>query len=190
MTCATPAPDAMDRKRFLDSLLPVNSLSTGGSAMRAKKVATAPVATYPAPVVTRSALAERVATVLARRRLTQGELCDQAGIDPAILSRLLSGKRPGVSSQTVGRMARTLGVSVDWLTTGEGSEARTDDQEEDRYPERARAIRAAQVLGVHPRAVEFAAALYLPNGEDFDAKWWLDMILAADSKLKQGKTVP
>lgn len=189
MTTAMPTPAPLTRTQFVDSLLPGNSLSTAGNRSESVFVAGQNRGAYAQGMI--SALAERVASMLDRRGLTQGELSESAGIDPSILSRLLSGKRSSASAQTIARMARTLQVSSGWLATGEGDADRAEGGEtQDRFPERAKALRAARELGLHPRALEFVAALYLPNGENFDAKWWLDMLLTADKKLREGKSVP
>lgn len=66
------------------------------------------------------ALAGRLAQALALSGLTQAELARRVAMSPSFISDVLRGvKRPGPEFLLAVR--KTLGVSIDWLLTGEGS---------------------------------------------------------------------
>ena len=59
-------------------------------------------------------------------RLSQQELSNLAGVRRATISDIESGKQPGMSVDTARRLARALGVSIDYLVgtwDNEGSES-------------------------------------------------------------------
>jgi transcriptional regulator with XRE-family HTH domain len=60
----------------------------------------------------------RVAKARARMGLSQLELCNAIGIAPSTLNALEHGKG---SSKHLLAIAKTLGVNVEWLTTGAGA---------------------------------------------------------------------
>jgi transcriptional regulator with XRE-family HTH domain len=72
-------------------------------------------------------LGDRLRAVRERKGLSQRELARQAGIRPATLSELESGVRQNMNTDTAKRLARTLGVSIDYLV-GTWDEEEEDDQ--------------------------------------------------------------
>jgi transcriptional regulator with XRE-family HTH domain len=59
-------------------------------------------------------------------RLSQQELSNLTGVRRATISDIESGKQPGMSVDTARRLARALGVSIDYLVgtwDNEGSES-------------------------------------------------------------------
>ncbi len=59
--------------------------------------------------------AEKLSCVLSQRGMTQRELANLAGVDECSMSRYVNGTRKPCMDVLV-RMARTLGVSVEYLT--------------------------------------------------------------------------
>lgn len=67
-----------------------------------------------------SEIATRLRQVLARASFTQRELAERLGMSPSYVSELVRGlKRPG--TEFFIEIRRVLGVSIDWLLTGEGA---------------------------------------------------------------------
>jgi transcriptional regulator with XRE-family HTH domain len=65
--------------------------------------------------------ARAVAEAMTRRGLGLRELCRRAGVDPSLLSKMLSGKRPPPSDQeTLARLARALELDVVELVVAAG----------------------------------------------------------------------
>jgi transcriptional regulator with XRE-family HTH domain len=60
-------------------------------------------------------LGERVKTLRERQGLTQSELAQRCGIAQATISRLETGDLKDVQSSVAKRLARALGVTVDYL---------------------------------------------------------------------------
>jgi transcriptional regulator with XRE-family HTH domain len=58
--------------------------------------------------------------------LGQRELDRLSGLGMGHVSMIESGRRPNIEGATAVKLARVLGVSVDWLLTGEGDEPTTD----------------------------------------------------------------
>lgn len=73
-----------------------------------------------APDVELEALHVRLGQVLAYAGINQAELARRVGMSPGFLSDVLRGvKRPG--AELLLALRKTLGVSIDWLLTGEGT---------------------------------------------------------------------
>ncbi len=68
------------------------------------------------------ALGERIRARRTELAWTQDLLCQKAGISKGFLSDLENGKR-NVSAETLLDLARVLGVSLDFLMTGQDAEA-------------------------------------------------------------------
>ncbi len=64
-------------------------------------------------------LAQNIRSQLAKLRMTQRELAEQAGISQVMVHKLLSGKSNSTSK--ILELARTLECTPDWLVNGEGS---------------------------------------------------------------------
>lgn len=117
------------------------------------------------------------------RGFQTNELERQAGLASGEASRLANGerKRPGV--ETLRKVARTLGVSFEWLAFGEGSgpnEAEATPttslnvvlEYDERYPERAYAAKAAELLGLAPEAIAQVCNDRLEFSEDPGRVYW------------------
>lgn len=61
-------------------------------------------------------LRERIKIIRERKGLSQRELSRLSGVRAATLSQLESGKRQDVTTETGKKLARALGVSLDYLT--------------------------------------------------------------------------
>lgn len=64
-------------------------------------------------------IGERVARLREARGWSQTELSRQSGVLQSDISRLEAGKTKRASALTVERLARALGMTTDWLLTGE-----------------------------------------------------------------------
>ena len=60
-------------------------------------------------------LGERIKTVRDHRGWNQQELARRAHVRPALISELESGKKTDTTGSVLRRLARTLGVTVDYL---------------------------------------------------------------------------
>lgn len=69
------------------------------------------------------AVAERVKQTREARDWAQINLDDAAQLGRGTVNRFEMGLRPEISFATVARIARVLGVSLDWLAWGKGDEA-------------------------------------------------------------------
>ena len=76
------------------------------------------------PIFDTAKLAERLYQLRHRHHWTQQELGDKAGVHYVTISKLENQSLPGVSADTIARLARTFGVSTDFLLglTDEGAE--------------------------------------------------------------------
>jgi transcriptional regulator with XRE-family HTH domain len=68
-----------------------------------------------APIFDIAKLAERLYQLRHRHHWTQQELGDKAGVHYVTISKLEKQILPGVSADTIARLARTFGVSMDFL---------------------------------------------------------------------------
>jgi transcriptional regulator with XRE-family HTH domain len=68
---------------------------------------------------TRATFSDELRDAIERSDLTPYALGKAAGIDPGILSRFLAGRR-GVTSDTIDRIASTLGLHLGTATRGKG----------------------------------------------------------------------
>ena len=60
-------------------------------------------------------LGEKIKALREERRWTQQELARRAHVRPALLSELESGKKTDTTGSVLRRLARTLGVTMDYL---------------------------------------------------------------------------
>jgi transcriptional regulator with XRE-family HTH domain len=70
--------------------------------------------------MSRTALGRRVRTARNALGLSGRALDDKAGITPGHTSSIELGVRRTVTADTAAALARALGVSLDWLISGEG----------------------------------------------------------------------
>ncbi|WP_133511301.1 helix-turn-helix domain-containing protein [Candidatus Thiosymbion oneisti] len=60
----------------------------------------------------------RVANARGRVKLRQTELAERVGVTPGAINKIESGETKGAKPSTLAALARTLGVSMEWLATG------------------------------------------------------------------------
>ena len=60
-------------------------------------------------------MGERIKRRRQELRMSQAELADTTGLRRATISELESGKQPGMSIDTARKIARALGVSIDYI---------------------------------------------------------------------------
>ena len=102
--------------------------------------------------------ARAVAAAMTRRGVGLRELCRRAAVDPSLLSKMLSGKRPPPSDQeTLARLARALELDVVELIVAAGVlPAQWDALRRD--PSLLRAVHRLASRGVAPAAADAPGA--------------------------------
>jgi transcriptional regulator with XRE-family HTH domain len=125
----------------------------------------------------------RLAEAMDTRGVSGGELARRAGFTAQYVNSLRAGDRGArLPLETARKLAHALGVSVDWLTRGEGPRERLSDvfvvgaqrppAPSDLYPTRAEAI--ALLAGTAPREVIDALRAVVPDGGvDPGREWWI-----------------
>ena len=146
---------------------------------------------------------ERLSEAMSARGFSGGELARRTGFTAQYINNMKSGERGGrLPLDTARKLARALGVSVDWLARGEGPRERLSDvypvvtptsgvpaPASDRYPGRAEAIALLGSIA----APEVIAALraVVPEGEaDPGREWWLAYAKDLARDLKRIKDDP
>lgn len=129
----------------------------------------------------------RLAEAMEARRLTGGELARRAGFTSQYINSLRSGGRGArLPLDTARKIAHALGVSVDWLTKGDGPRERLSDvfvvgpggavtrapAPSDMYPSRAEAIALLSAY-VQPEIIEALRAAVPDDGVDPGRDYWI-----------------
>jgi len=128
---------------------------------------------------------ERLVEAMRARGLSGGELARRTGFTAQYINSMKSGERGArLPLDTARKLAHALGVTVDWLSRGEGPRERLSDvypvaapvsdphAPSERYPARAEAI----ALLSHVASPEVIAALraVVPEGDkDPGREWWI-----------------
>jgi len=135
----------------------------------------------------------RLSEAMQARRLSGGELARRAGFTSQYINSLRSGGRGArLPLDTARKLAHALGVTVDWLTKGEGPRERLSDvyvvgggaavaagndgaravPQSDRYPSRAEAIALLSAY-VAPEVIEALRAAVPEDGVDPGRDYWI-----------------
>ncbi len=135
----------------------------------------------------------RLAEAMNARRLTGGELARRAGFTSQYINSLRSGGRGArLPLDTARRLAHALGVTVDWLTKGDGPRERLSDvyvvgdaaagpastnrgrmgAPSDPYPSRAEAI-ALLAAYTAPEVIDALRAAVPEDGVDPGRDYWI-----------------
>lgn len=129
----------------------------------------------------------RLGEAMEARRLSGGELARRAGFTSQYINSLRShGRGSRLPLDTARKLAHALGVSVDWLTTGDGPRERLSDvfvvggggglvrapAPSDLYPSRAEAI-ALLAPHVAPEVIEALRAAVPEDGVDPGRDYWI-----------------
>lgn len=128
----------------------------------------------------------RLAEAMTARGLSGGELARRAGFTSQYVNSLRAGDRGArLPLDTARKLAHALGVSVDWLTRGEGPRERLSDVfvvgpsgtlepagAADPYPSRAEAI-ALLSRFVAPEVIEALRAAVAEGDEDPGRDYWI-----------------
>ncbi|MCB2261437.1 MAG: helix-turn-helix domain-containing protein [Candidatus Thiosymbion ectosymbiont of Robbea hypermnestra] len=64
-------------------------------------------------------LGSRVTDARDRAGFSQAELAKRVGVTPGAINKIESGETKGAKPETLAALARALGVSMEWLATGE-----------------------------------------------------------------------
>ena len=131
----------------------------------------------------------RLGEVMETRGLSGGELARRAGFTSQYVNSLRSGERGArLPVDTARKLAHALGVSVDWLTKGEGPRERLSDvfvvgasgvaapfrppAPSDLYPSRAEAI-ALLAKVVEPEVIEALRTVVPESDGDPGREFWI-----------------
>lgn len=138
------------------------------------------------------------------RGLSGGELARRIGFTAQYVNSLRNGDRGArLPLDTARRIAAALGVSVDWLTKGEGPRERLSDvypalqgqvldtplPRSDFYPSRAEAV-ALLASVVAPEVIEALRAVVPEGNEDPGREWWIAYAKDLARDLKRIKDDP
>lgn len=147
----------------------------------------------------------RLAQAMEARGISGGELARRAGFTSQYVNSLRAGDRGGrLPLETARKLAHALGVSVDWLTRGEGPRERLSDvfvvEATTRLPARApapndlfpgRAEATALLASVVEREVIDALRAVVPEGgADPGREWWIAYAKDLARDLKRIKADP
>jgi phage repressor protein C with HTH and peptisase S24 domain len=137
---------------------------------------------------------ERVEKILRETRQPNGgewsarSLAIASGLTPTHIGRILNYNKTGrVSTPTLKKIAAAARVRPEWLLTGE-EPMRPDKEQQDQYPNRARAVAAARALGtVSEEAIATVRSTRLKSATaDLTPNQWLDKILTAERDEQLG----
>jgi transcriptional regulator with XRE-family HTH domain len=146
----------------------------------------------------------RLAEAMEARRLSGGELARRAGFTSQYINSLRSGDRGArLPLDTARKLAQALGVSVDWLTKGDGPRERLSDvfvvgagranerasSLPDPYPSRAEAV-ALLASYVAPEVVDALRAAVTDDGVDPGRDYWIKYAKDLARDLKRIKEDP
>jgi transcriptional regulator with XRE-family HTH domain len=137
------------------------------------------------------------------RRLSGGELARRAGFTSQYVNSLRSGGRGArLPLDTARKLAHALGVSVDWLTKGDGPRERLSDVFvvgaspnarssvlPDPYPSRAEAMALLSAY-VAPEILEALRAAVVDDGVDPGRDYWIKYAKDLARDLKRIKDDP
>jgi transcriptional regulator with XRE-family HTH domain len=136
----------------------------------------------------------RLAEAMEARRLSGGELARRAGFTSQYINSLRSGGRGArLPLDTARKLAHALGVSVDWLTKGDGPRERLSDVfvrvGADPYPSRAEAI---ALLGAYvaPEVIEALKVAVPEDGVEPDRDYWIRYAKDLSRDLRRIKDDP
>ncbi|MBX3209585.1 MAG: helix-turn-helix transcriptional regulator [Labilithrix sp.] len=148
----------------------------------------------------------RLGEAMDARRLSGGELARRAGFTSQYVNSLRSGDRGArLPLDTARKLAHALGVSVDWLTKGDGPRERLSDvfvvgaggassatrapAPSDLYPSRAEAI-ALLAAYVAPEVIEALRAAVPDDGVDPGRDYWISYAKDLARDLRRIKEDP
>jgi transcriptional regulator with XRE-family HTH domain len=147
---------------------------------------------------------ERLVEAMEARGLSGGELARRSGFTAQYINSLRSKERGArLPADTARRLAHALGVSVEWLTNGNGPRERLSDvypiyvesppesaQLADRYPSRAEAI-ALLSTTVEPEVIT-ALRMVVPDDPDRDPgrQFWIKYAAELARDLRRIKADP
>jgi transcriptional regulator with XRE-family HTH domain len=129
-------------------------------------------------------LGDRVKHVRQLRGLGSAELDRLAGAAIGTTSRLESKQRGkfGGTATTVARVAKALGVSMQWLMTGQGP---MEETEQDPIPNRALAASIAREGGIEEAAIQAVLALPVKDPESRTVLWWINAFQTREAFHRQ-----
>lgn len=125
---------------------------------------------------------DRVRVAREARGWSKNELEKRAQVAVGYVSRLESGERGGkrgITGSTLEKLATALGVSAEWLRSGEGSMYAVDEEPK-QIPNRGLAERIARDGGIPEAAIAAIVNREDPNAFQHSTLWWIEeMQLAA-----------
>lgn len=131
-------------------------------------------------------LGDRLREAREAKGMGQRSLARTSGVSQGHISHAESGKRIELGPTVLSALADALGVSVDWLLTGEGPRERRPDQTVEAVPRYA-ALR--EVLEAHPgrwsvAAVTVAEQRALKADVDPGTAWWEEQLDRLDNAIR------
>jgi transcriptional regulator with XRE-family HTH domain len=147
---------------------------------------------------------ERLDEALKARGISGGELARRTGFTPQYINSLRAKERGGrLPHDTARRLAHALGVSVEWLTSGNGPRERLSDVYPiyvegspesatlpERYPSRSEAV-ALLATTVEPEVIQALRAV-VPDDPDSDPgrEFWIEYAKSLVRDLRRIKADP
>jgi transcriptional regulator with XRE-family HTH domain len=147
----------------------------------------------------------RLSEAMETRGVSGGELARRTGLTSQYVNSLRAGDRGSrLPLETARKLAHALGVSVDWLTRGEGPRERLSDvfavgtgpasayrppAPSDLYPSRGEAI-ALLASVVEREVIEALRAVVPDGGADPGREWWIAYAKDLARDLKRIKADP
>lgn len=158
------------------------------------------VAADPSPRASVNALLRYRVREALRAGSTVRDLAKKIGISHPIVLDIQSGTHQLSKQDTVEKLAAAFDIPMadlyahaakfakenPALVAEEGGQplaSQTRVEREDRYPERAKAIKAAEALEIRPDAIANVAASHWKAAEARDARWWLAQIQGESDRL-------
>lgn len=113
------------------------------------------------------------------------------GMSKGYLARLAAPEGYGdVSAHWLSALAKELGVSLDWLASGEEHTGATVVEYDERYPNRAQAVAAARALGFSSEAIARVQTVVLSRTDDPSPREWLRKIEAIEDDVRSEQAAP
>ena len=133
-------------------------------------------------------IAARIREVLDARRWSERELSARAGLAPVHVGKILDRGGSRAGGETLAKIAKAAGVSLEWLVTGEGPrDLETRVEYTDDYPARAPLLAALRSSG-DPFDAAVLAELKLTTysgAENLTLSEWIEEAAAAAGRIRR-----
>lgn len=130
-----------------------------------------------------STLAERMIETMRLRGLNPSSWATKAGVGRETVRLTIDNGRDSAETKTLIPLARAANVSFAWLAAGEGEPEPASTETPDRYPSRAIALRAANLVGWSEAMAIVASVDHLPSDPGLD--YWMALLRAKNLEHAQ-----